>query len=170
MILEEYRRKRKKEKTPEPFSTTRKGRRVFVVQKHYASHLHWDFRLAYPERGGWVLKSWAIPKEPSQKPGVKRLAIQTEDHPYSYKNFEGTIPRGEYGAGRVKIWDKGYYQVLKWGQDLIEVRLTGNKLRGLYVLMRPKGSFGEKDWLFFKKQKRKEGVDNNRGKRRETAN
>ncbi|MCD6195036.1 3'-phosphoesterase [bacterium] len=150
MVLEEYKHKRKKGRTPEPFSAAKKGKRVFVIQKHFASHRHWDFRLAYPKKEGWVLKSWAIPKEPPQKPGVKRLAMQTEDHPYAYKDFEGRIPEGEYGAGKVVIWDKGSYKVLRWSPELIEVKLKGRRLRGVYVLLKPAG-FRDKEWLFFKK-------------------
>ncbi len=152
MILEEYQRKRKKDKTPEPFETVKRGKRVFVVQEHHASHLHWDFRLAYPTQEGWVLKSWAIPKKPPCKPGIKRLAVETEDHPYLYKDFEGEIPEGEYGAGKVLIWDKGSYKSLRWTKSLIEVVLKGKKLKGVYVLLKPKGRFGKDQWLFFKKK------------------
>ena len=151
MILEEYRKKRKPGLTPEPFETTKKGKRVFVVQEHHASHLHWDFRLAYPTESGWVLKSWAIPKEPPRKPGIRRLAVQTEDHPYAYKDFEGEIPEGLYGAGKVFIWDRGPYRLIRWEDDLIEVELKGKKLKGIYILLKPKGRFGKNQWLFFKK-------------------
>lgn len=150
MSLEKYFKKRKKGKTPEPFEISKTGKEIFVVQEHHASHLHWDFRLSFKEKGNWVLKSWAIPKIPPQKPGIKRLAAQVEDHPYSYKDFEGTIPEGEYGAGEVFIWDKGRYRKIRWEEDLIEVELFGKKLKGKYILVRPKANFPKKSWLFFK--------------------
>jgi len=117
----------------------------FVVQKHQATHLHYDFRL---EMDG-VLKSWAVPKEPPTKPGVRRLAVQVEDHALDYINFEGTIPEGMYGAGTVEIWDKGTYTLKTRKENKIEVTLHGNKLKGDYVLIR----FRDKNWLFFKKKK-----------------
>ncbi|HDD35230.1 MAG TPA: 3'-phosphoesterase [Candidatus Desulfofervidus auxilii] len=119
---------------------------IFVVQEHHATHLHWDFRLALDG----VLKSWAIPKEPPTKKGIKRLAIQTEDHPLEYANFEGEIPPGHYGAGKVIIWDKGHYELIKREPDKLVFTLYGKRLKGQYVLFRfPKG--GEGAWLFFKK-------------------
>src|SRR5688572_30245381 len=108
MGLEAYKRKRDFSQTPEP-KGSRGEKRVFVIQKHHASHLHYDFRI---EIQG-VLKSWAVPKGLSKKIGEKRLAVETEDHPLSYANFEGVIPEGEYGAGIVKIWDKGKFQNIK---------------------------------------------------------
>lgn len=150
MPLKKYVAKRSKEKTPEPFGVVKKGKEVFVVQEHHAQNLHWDFRLAYKEDGGWVLKSWAVPKQPPLKHGIRRLAVQVEDHPYKYKDFEGTIPEGEYGAGTVKIWDKGKYKVKEWDSELVEVDLFGKKLQGRYALVKPKDKFGEKNWLFFK--------------------
>lgn len=117
----------------------------FVIQKHQATHLHYDFRL---EMDG-VLKSWAVPKKPPTESGVKRLAVQVEDHELSYINFEGTIPEGMYGAGRVEIWDKGTYTLKHRSKDKIEFTLHGEKLTGNYVLIRFKGN---KNWLLFKKK------------------
>ncbi len=118
---------------------------IFVIQEHHARNLHWDFRL---EIAG-VLKSWAIPKQPPRTPGIKRLAIQVEDHLKSYANFEGEIKEG-YGKGMVKIWDKGTYKLEDKKPDKIVFELKGKKLKGKYVLVRT--NFGDKDnnWLFFK--------------------
>lgn len=115
----------------------------FVVHEHHARHLHYDFRL---EMEG-VLKSWAVPKGPSMNPSVKRLAIMVEDHDLDYAEFEGTIPEGQYGAGRVIIWDKGSYKLIKGdiGLGRIEFLLEGKKLKGLFVLVRMKGK--EKEWV-----------------------
>jgi DNA ligase D-like protein (predicted 3'-phosphoesterase) len=98
-----------------------------------------------------VLKSWAIPKEPPTIPNVKRLAIQVEDHPLEYASFQGTIPEGQYGAGKVEIWDKGTYQFLEREKDKIIFNLDGEKLKGIYCLVRFKGN---KNWLFFKKKQK----------------
>jgi DNA ligase D-like protein (predicted 3'-phosphoesterase) len=125
-------------------STQPSGR--FVIQKHYARHLHYDFRL---EMDG-VLMSWAVPKEPPTESGVKRLAVQVEDHELSYIDFEGTIPEGMYGAGKVEIWDKGTYTLKHRSKNKIQFFLHGEKLSGDYVLIRFKG---DKNWLFFKKKK-----------------
>lgn len=116
----------------------------FVIQKHQATHLHYDFRL---EMDG-VLKSWAIPKDPPTKSGVKRLAVQVEDHALDYINFEGTIPEGMYGAGTVEIWDKGTYILKTRKENKIEFILQGSKLEGTYLLIR----FRNKNWLFFRKK------------------
>jgi DNA ligase D-like protein (predicted 3'-phosphoesterase) len=96
-----------------------------------------------------VLKSWAIPKEPSTDPSVKRLAIQVEDHPYDYKDFEGTIPEGQYGAGTVKIWDKGTYEIIEKNEKGLVIKINGTKLKGTFVLFKFKPP---KNWLFFKKK------------------
>lgn len=118
---------------------------IFVVHEHHARNLHWDLRL---EMDG-VLKSFAIPKEPPTKPKIKRLAIQVEDHDLEYAEFEGEIPKGMYGAGKVKIWDKGTYELLEKTKDKIVIRINGKKLKGDYVLLRFKKA-GEKDWLLLK--------------------
>jgi len=117
----------------------------FVVQKHDATRLHYDFRLEMDE----VLKSWAIPKEPPTEPNIKRLAVEVDDHPVSYITFEGTIPEGEYGAGTVEIWDKGTYTLKSRSSNKIVFTLRGEKLAGDYVLVRFKE---DKNWLFFKKK------------------
>lgn len=129
--------------TPESDS----GHPLFVIQRHAATNLHYDFRL---EMNG-VLKSWAIPKEPPLEVGVKRLAIQTDDHPLDYAKFEGTIPEGQYGAGDVEIWDSGTYIPLKVQEQEIIVTLQGKKLSGNYVLIRTKYGKTKDEWLFFRK-------------------
>ena len=98
-----------------------------------------------------MLKSWAVPKGPPEEPGDRRLAVQVEDHPLDYGGFEGTIPEGEYGAGTVKIWDKGTYETVKWTDDKIEVVINGGRLNGQYELIRLRKA-GEKEWLLFKKK------------------
>ena len=144
MSLKEYQEKRDFTKTPEPQDLQRSIERGFVVQKHQAKRLHWDLRL---ELEG-VLKSWAIPKGPPLKTGVKRLAIQVEDHPLDYADFEGIIPDGEYGAGEVKIWDQGTYELTKLSKEKIMVAFHGEKLKGQYVMIKTK--FSENSWLLFK--------------------
>jgi DNA ligase D-like protein (predicted ligase)/DNA ligase D-like protein (predicted 3'-phosphoesterase) len=144
--LSEYAKKRRFEETPEPKAAVEKksDRQIFVVQEHHARALHYDFRL---EKDG-VLKSWAVPKGIPET-DEKRLAVETEDHPYEYGSFEGTIPKGQYGAGTVKIWDKGTYETKIWENDKIEVTLNGQRLKGRYVLVRLKRA-GDKDWLLLK--------------------
>lgn len=161
MSLSAYQKKRSPKKTPEPFGGKPKGKELlFVVQKHDASHLHYDFRL---QMDG-VLKSWAVPKGPSMDPSVKRLAMMVEDHPYDYHNFEGIIPKGEYGGGTVIVWDQGVYapaeapakkinpekyllQQLKNGK--IVFNLNGEKLKGAFALVKS-GYRGENAWLLMK--------------------
>ena len=115
----------------------------FVIQKHAATRLHYDFRL---EMDG-VLKSWAVPKEPPTEPNVRRLAVQVEDHQLDYIDFEGIIPEGGYGAGKVEVWDKGTYILKHRSDNKIMFTLQGKKLNGDYTLLRFKE---DKNWLFFK--------------------
>lgn len=161
--LEQYSKKRDPERTPEPGDTEidfkwAEGRPIFVIQKHDASSLHYDFRL---EVNG-VLKSWAIPKGPSTDPGEKRLAIPTEDHPLAYADFEGVIPQGEYGGGSVMVWDRGSYSNNKDTSDRsrpdisrqlrdghVTVWLQGKKIYGGYALIRT-GSGSDARWLLVK--------------------
>lgn len=119
---------------------------IFVIQKHNASRLHYDFRL---EMDG-VLKSWAVPKEPPAVGNVKRLAVMVEDHHLDYADFEGTIPEGQYGAGTVEIWDSGEFELeeFKPGEKIV-FTLRGGRLCGRYALLQMKGK-GEKNWLLFK--------------------
>jgi bifunctional non-homologous end joining protein LigD len=152
MALEKYGRMRDFAKTAEPPPRVRRGERHrFVVQKHAASHLHYDFRL---EHEG-VLKSWAVPKGPTYDTGEKRLAVQVEDHPVAYADFEGTIPAGEYGGGSVIVWDRGTWEPegdidagLRAGK--LHFALHGTKLRGRWLLMRM-GKDG-RHWLLRKVQ------------------
>jgi DNA ligase D-like protein (predicted 3'-phosphoesterase) len=118
---------------------------IFVIQKHNASHLHYDFRFSLNK----VLKSWAIPKLPPKTKGIKRLAVQTDDHALSYAKFEGEITEG-YGKGTVEIWDKGKCKVVKKEKDKYVLNLEGNKLKGEYCLIKFKKSSSPKNWLFFK--------------------
>jgi bifunctional non-homologous end joining protein LigD len=144
--LSDYASKRHFEETPEPKAAVEKkgGKLIYVIQEHHARRLHYDFRL---EKEG-VLKSWAVPKGMPEA-GQKVLAVETEDHPYEYGSFEGEIPKGQYGAGTVKIWDKGHYQPKIWENDKIEVTLDGERLKGRYILVRLKRA-GDKDWLLLK--------------------
>ncbi|MCO6478458.1 MAG: 3'-phosphoesterase [Phaeodactylibacter sp.] len=158
--LEEYKKKRNFQQTSEPTGDEKidgRKKNQFVIQKHDASSLHYDFRLQV----GDVLASWAVPKGPSTDPTEKRLAMRTEDHPLSYGNFEGAIPEGEYGAGTVLIWDRGEFRNLreeKEGKDMeasledgkVEVWLEGEKLQGGYVLIRMGKDDGQERWLLKK--------------------
>ena len=150
MSLNLYSKKRNFSETTEPEIKVIKSKNqklIFVVHKHFASHLHWDFRI---EING-ALKSWAIPKEPPKTKGTKRLAISVEDHPFEYAKFQGIIPKGNYGAGKVEIWDEGYYELKSKSNKKIEMILHGKKLKGNYVLIKTSyGNKPEKSWLFFK--------------------
>ena len=119
----------------------------YLVQKHQATRLHYDLRL---ERDG-VLVSWAVPRGIPEETGDRRLAIQTEDHPLEYGGFEGTIPSGQYGAGVVEIWDRGFYVPVRWTDEKVEVVLAGERIKGRYELVRFEKA-GEKEWLLFKKK------------------
>jgi bifunctional non-homologous end joining protein LigD len=160
--LTAYRKKRDFSRTPEPAAKRKKVSsrgHIFVVQKHDASHLHYDFRL---EVGG-VLKSWAVPKGPSMDPKQKRLAVQTEDHPLDYAKFEGTIPEDQYGGGTVMVWDRGKcwnLKVDKNGSEIpmseaaeqgrIEIWLEGKKLKGSFALVRTRMMGKQEQWLLIK--------------------
>ncbi len=155
--LQEYKKKRNFEKTPETKPKVTRGHKkpIFVIQEHHASHLHFDFRL---EMDG-ILKSWAVPKGPSTDPRIKRLAALTEDHPLGYATFEGIIPQG-YGAGTVIVWDTGTYDNLSeknsepitieqaFEKGHIKFFLHGKKLKGIYSLIRFNNSY--KNWLLIK--------------------
>jgi DNA ligase D-like protein (predicted polymerase)/DNA ligase D-like protein (predicted 3'-phosphoesterase) len=151
-MLEEYTQKRDLTASGEPSGIVARDflQNIFVVQEHRARRLHYDFRLA---RQG-VLKSWAVPKGFPEEPGTRRLAVQTEDHPLEYSQFEGTIPKGQYGAGTVRIWDKGLYELKTWTDDKIEFSLKGKILHGKYALIKterrtPKQQ-KRKEWLLIK--------------------
>ena len=148
MSLRTYKKKRILKKTGEPEAKLKKAGKklIYLIHKHKATNLHYDLRL---EING-VLKSWAVPKEPPIKKGVKRLAIQVEDHPIDYATFEGTIPEGHYGAGKVEIWDKGNYELIEKDSKKIEFELHGKKLKGKYVLIKTDYGDKKKSWLFFK--------------------
>ena len=161
--LSEYRKKRDFTRTKEPSGAPRPagkrktGKLRFVIQKHAASHLHFDFRL---ELDG-VMKSWAVPKGPSYDPSVRRLAMEVEDHPISYNTFEGTIPQGEYGGGTVMLWDRGTYgpedpdggiEALRAGYEKgdLKISLHGERLEGAWVLVRMKKEDERAQWLLIK--------------------
>lgn len=120
------------------------ARPVYVIQEHHAKRLHWDLRFEINN----ALKSWALPKIPPQKEGEKRLAVAVEDHPIEYALFEGEIPEGNYGAGEVKIWDRGTFEILEREGKKLVIDIKGNKLKGKYCLLHFKPQ--EKNWLFFK--------------------
>jgi DNA ligase D-like protein (predicted 3'-phosphoesterase) len=144
--LSEYASKRNFNVTIEPKGGEEKSvGSIFVIQEHHSRRLHYDFRL---ESGG-ALRSWAVPKGIPENTRERRLAVETEDHPLEYANFEGTIPKGEYGAGTVIIWDKGHFTTKLWEDDKIEVTLDGQRLKGRYILVRLKKA-GDKDWLLLK--------------------
>ncbi len=164
MSLTLYKKKRSFTETPEPEGRKKSSKRglKFVVQKHDASQLHYDFRL---EMEG-VMKSWAVPKGPSLNPQDKRLAMMVEDHPYDYRTFEGTIPEGNYGAGTVMVWDEGTYEAFNHEEEPVKTQekilleelekgdlkfvLNGEKLKGAFALVKMK-SRGENTWLLIKK-------------------
>ncbi|MDT7827575.1 DNA polymerase ligase N-terminal domain-containing protein [Pricia sp. S334] len=163
MGTEEYSKKRDFNQTKEPEGATgnkKSGEHpIFVIQKHDATNLHYDFRL---EIDG-TLKSWSVPKGPSTDPSVKRMAIPTEDHPIEYAEFEGVIPEDQYGGGTVMIWDRGAFENIKKDDDgqsislkksyqmgTVEVRLKGEKLQGGYALIKMKGGKMEGNWLLIK--------------------
>src|SRR5438445_4114308 len=163
MALEEYKRKRDFRKTPEPSGHVARAKTAaaaplsFVVQKHAARRLHYDFRL---ELDG-VLKSWAVPKGPSLDPGEKRLAVHVEDHPLDYGGFEGVIPEGEYGGGTVLLWDRGSWTpegpdpAEAYRKGALKFRLDGNKLHGHWALVRMGGKAANErheNWLLIKER------------------
>lgn len=151
MILEEYRKKRDFTITNEPSGSSSPpsaGEPLYVIQRHQATRLHWDLRL---ERDG-VLKSWAVPKEPPTQPGERRLAVEVEDHPLEYGSFAGEIPKGEYGAGTVEIWDRGHFTSIQWDENEIIIDIEGERLQGRYCLIRFQPEKDRKNWLFFKKK------------------
>lgn len=166
MSLTKYNKKRNFENTKEPSGTSKpkkkilKDKLIFTIQKHSASHLHYDFRL---ELNG-VLKSWAVPKGPSLDPSVKRLAMMVEDHPFDYKDFEGIIPKGNYGAGEVIVWDNGYYLPMGGSESKeenekilnkmfrkgdIKFVMLGKKLKGEFALVNMHKD--DNSWLLIKK-------------------
>jgi bifunctional non-homologous end joining protein LigD len=165
MSLTLYKKKRSFNETPEPTGKKKSSSKglKFVVQKHDATRLHYDFRL---EMEG-VLKSWAVPKGPSLNPQDKRLAMMVEDHPYDYRTFEGSIPEGNYGAGTVMVWDEGTYQAMGYEKEAVKkqektlleelkkgdvkIVLHGEKLKGAFALVKIKGR-EENAWLLIKKQ------------------
>src|SRR5213592_4491983 len=148
--LEEYRRRRDPKRTPEPFSSKKRGTApIFVVQRHAARRLHYDFRL---ELDG-ALASWAVPKGVPLEPGEQRLAVHVEDHPLEYATFEGEIPKGQYGAGAVEIWDHGTYELVEEKKDGgLTVRLEGKRLQGTWALVPAKLSGDPKNWLIIRKR------------------
>ena len=151
--LSTYRRKRSRDRTPEPVPPEgplpEGNDDTFVIQEHHARRLHWDFRL---ERDG-VLVSWAIPRGVPFDPQTNHLAVHTEDHPIDYATFAGDIPRGEYGGGRVAIWDRGAYATEKWTDREVKIVLTGSRVSGRYVLFQTDGD----NWMIHRMDPRVEG-------------
>ena len=160
-ILKTYKEKRDFRKTGEPAGKRKKDKPkkpMFVIQRHDARSEHYDFRL---EIDG-VLKSWAVPKGPSLDPRDKRLAVETEDHPIEYADFEGVIPKGEYGGGTVMVWDTGYYRSIKHIEEItlspeeayvkgqLEIFLDGEKIKGGYALIRTRMQGNKQQWLLIK--------------------
>jgi DNA ligase D-like protein (predicted 3'-phosphoesterase) len=151
MKLEEYKKKRDFTSTPEPDDNSDpENGNIYVIQEHDSRKLHWDLRLQF----GSVLRSWAVPKEPPEKAGIKRLAIPTEDHPLEYAQFEGEIPKVQYGAGTVKIWDRGGFEPLEVDDEKgrIIFRIDGKRLSGIYCLIKTAPRGGKQQWLFFRKK------------------
>src|SRR5438876_8932006 len=148
--LAEYKKKRDPKKTPEPFGGKKRGKEpIFVVQRHDARRLHYDFRL---ERDG-ALASWAVPKGVPLDPGQQHLAVHVEDHPLEYASFEGEIPKGNYGAGTVEIWDEGTYELVEEKRNGgLTVRLHGRRLEGTWALVPAKLSGDPKNWLLLRKR------------------
>src|SRR5918999_1043023 len=163
--LAQYRAKRKAAETPEPAG--KRGRRkapkapIFVVQRHDATRLHYDFRL---ERNG-ALASWAVPKGVPLEPGQQHLAVHVEDHPLDYATFEGVIPKGNYGAGTVEIWDRGTYELVEEKKNGgLTVRLHGERLDGTWALVPAKLSGDPKNWLIVRKREEAAEADPRGGK------
>lgn len=154
MVLIDYKKKRDFKKTKEPIPLTKNSLRknkekfnlIYMIHEHHASHLHWDLRL---EKEG-ILKSWAVPKTPPTTKEIKRLAIQVEDHPIEYAKFQGIIPEGNYGAGKVEIWDKGNYNLIEENKNKIIIDINGKKLKGKYCLIKTDYGNNKNSWLFFK--------------------
>ncbi len=162
MSLDRYREKRDFGKSPEPAGEENlplkadREPRLYVIQKHRASTLHYDLRL---EDDG-VLKSWAVPKGPSLDPSQKRLAMEVEDHPLEYGGFEGSIPAGEYGAGKVIVWDRGTFEPQGEGESFggmlakgaAKIRISGQKLNGGFALVRTRWGGRDNSWLLIKEK------------------
>jgi DNA ligase D-like protein (predicted 3'-phosphoesterase) len=150
MPLTKYSSKRNFKKTPEPRGEIKKEsssrKLIYLIHEHHATHLHWDLRL---EMNG-VLKSWAVPKIPPSSKDIKRLAIQVEDHPIGYAKFHGVIPEGNYGAGKVIIWDKGTYKLVEKTPNKLVVNIKGKKLHGKYALIKINYGGRKNGWLWFK--------------------
>ena len=145
MKLEEYNKKRKFSKTDEPKGKVKKSKKpIYVIQKHWATRLHHDLRLEFDG----VLKSWAVPKDPLEAKRRKLLAIEVEDHPIDYAKFKGNIPEGNYGAGKVKIWDNGTFELIEKTSKAYVIDIKGKKMKGIYILFKFKEP---NNWLFFRR-------------------